>query len=174
MVSKKINAVIALCISALLLFHNAFNSAMMIRGTVEQSPVVPARILFTLVAVHALISLYFLLVRRDGKGSSKRYASLCRATRIQRGTAIAMLPLICFHAFFHPPVMGIVPILINHAVMICLAAVHITVSIPNALISLGIISSSRAHGRARVVSGIVAGIMLVTGITAGILEGMAL
>ena len=174
MILKKINAVIALAAAVLLALHNAINACMMLLGRVERSPAVPARILFILFAVHALVSLFMLILRSDH--SAAAYTNVSKGWLLQRITGIAMLPLTAFHAFVQVGQFGerLIPVLIAHFFVMVLAYIHIPLSVPNALVTLGAIDSMKQHGAVRKVCWIICALLFLLGLIASLSEVVVL
>lgn len=174
MVLKKINAVIALLAAVLLALHNILNARMMILGRVEESPTGLAHALIGLLFIHILISLSFSVFRNEG--NKKIYSKVSIPTLFQRITALAMIPLVLFHGFIRAGQFGIglIPILIAHFFIMLLAYTHIPLSVPNALVTLGIIDSSKQHVTVRNICWGVCALLFLLGLTASITEVIAL
>lgn len=170
MVLKKCNAVAALLAAILLALHNTLNARMMMLGRVDESPAVLAYILIGLFGVHMLVSLYVLLFRNEGRKA--RYQNISRGWLIQRITAIAMIPLVLFHGFVRAGQFGIglIPILVVHFFIMLLAYTHIPLSVPNALVTLGLIDSTKQHKTARAICWIACALLFLLGLTASISE----
>ena len=94
----------------------------------------------------------------------------------QRITALAMIPLVLFHGFIRAGQFGIglIPILIAHFFIMLLAYTHIPLSVPNALVTLGIIDSSKQHVTVRNICWGVCALLFLLGLTASITEVIAL
>ena len=174
MVLKKINAVIALLSAVLLALHNILNARMMLLGRVDESPVGLSYALIGLLLVHVLISLSFSVFRNEG--NKKIYPNVSIPTLLQRITALAMIPLTAFHAFFRVGQFGegLIPVLIAHFFIMLLAYIHIPLSVPNALATLGIIDSSKQHAAVRNICWVVCALLFLLGLTASITEVIAL
>lgn len=174
MVLKKFNAVTALLAAAMLALHNTLNARMMMLGRVDESPAALAYILIGLFGVHMLVSLYVLLRRNEGR--KVQYQNISRGWLLQRITAIAMIPLVLFHGFVRAGQFGIglIPILVVHFFIMLLAYTHIPLSVPNALVTLGLIDSSKQHAAVRKICWIVCCLLFLLGLTASISEVIAL
>lgn len=143
MLLRKINSVISLLITALLLCHAIILSVWMLsKGAVHISGNAAPWILTVLVALHAFISLDLAIAAHEGaeKRKVRSYGKLNRATVFQRISGILMLVFVPLHVanfsgFLHLPkiVFAIVPI-----VFFTIVLVHIAVSTSKALITLGI------------------------------------
>lgn len=174
MTLKKCNAVIALMTATLLALHNTLNARMMMLGRVEESPRLLALILVSCVGAHALISLFVILFR--SKGAKPRYNNISATWILQRISALAMIPLVLFHWLVRAGEYGIglIPILIVHFFIMVLAYIHIPLSVPNALVTLGIIDNSKQHKTARTVCWVICIMLFLLGLSASISEVIAL
>ena len=171
---KKINAVIALMTALLLALHNTLNARMMLLGRVDESPALLAYLLIGLFGVHMLLSLSMCFYKAEGRGI--HYLNVSKGWFLQRITALAMIPLVFFHGFVRAGQFGIglIPILIVHFFIMLLAYIHIPLSVPNALVTLGIIDSSKQHAAVRRVCWILCALLFLLGLTASISEVIAL
>ena len=171
---KKCNAVIALLTALLLALHNTLNARMMMLGRVMESPKMLAKILISCFGVHVLISLFVVLFR--SKGSKPIYGSISASWILQRASAIAMIPLVLFHGFVRAGEYGIglIAILIAHFFIMVLAYVHIPLSVPNALVTLGIIDNSKQHKTVSGVCWVICILLFLLGLAASISEVIAL
>ena len=174
MLLKKCNAVLALAAALLLAIHNALNARMMILGRVNESPSLPAYILIGLLFLHIPISLFVLLKRNDGRGV--RYTNISMGWLFQRVTGIALIPLILFHGFIRAGQFGIgLPaILVAHFFIMLLAYLHIPLSVPNALLTLGLIDTDAAYRTAHRVCRVVCALLFLAGLTASLWEVLVL
>ena len=174
LILKKINAALALLSAAVLLTHNALNSRMMLLMRVDDSPKLLARLLFIFVVLHAAISILILIFRHDG--GNTRYVKLGSGWLLQRVTGIALLPFAAFHAFIRVGDygFGLIPILIAHTFILLFAFAHISVSVPNALVTLGWIDTERGRKRVQTVCTAVCVLSAALALTASISEVIAL
>lgn len=171
---KKLNAVTALLVATLLALHNTLNARMMMLGRVDDSPELLAYVLIGLFGVHMLVSLYILIFVNEG--SKAKYRNISAGWLLQRVTAIAMIPLVLFHGFVRAGQFGIglIPILIVHFFIMALAYTHIPLSVPNALITLGIIDTEKQHTAVRRICWVICALLFLLGLTASISEVIAL
>lgn len=167
---KKINAVIALLAAFLLALHNTLNARMMLLGRVDDSPALLAYVLIGLFGAHMLICLFMLFFQSEG--GKVKYTNVGKAWLVQRITAVAMIPLVLFHGFVRAGQFGIglIPILIVHFFIMLLAYTHIPLSVPNALVTLGIIDNMKQHAAVRRICWIVCAMLFLLGLTASISE----
>ncbi len=171
---KKLNAVTALLAAVLLALHNTLNARMMILGRVDESPKLLAYALIVLFSVHMLVSLYVLIFRNEGR--KIKYTNISFGWLMQRITALAMIPLVFFHGFVRAGQFGIglIPILIVHFFIMLLAYTHIPLSVPNALVTLGIIDTGKQHSSVRIVCMVICALLFMLGLFASITEVIAL
>ena len=174
MVLKKINAVIALATAILLALHNTLNARMMLLKRVDESPTVLAYCLIGLFLVHVLVSLFMLLFRHER--SKRHYANVGKGWLLQRITAIAMIPLVLFHGFVRAGQFGIglIPILVVHFFIMLLAYIHIPLSVPNALVTLGIPDNMKQYATVRKICWVVCALLFLLGLIASISEVIVL
>jgi hypothetical protein len=143
MLMRKVNAIISLLATLLLLDHAIFTSVWMLsRGSVEQSAPVAPRILAGLVALHAFIGIY-LAVSSHMEGEKRKvksYPKMNRVTMFQRASGIILIIFTVLHiagasGAMTPPhiVHTIVPPL-----FFTIALAHTAVSADKAFITLGI------------------------------------
>ena len=168
MILKKMNAVIALLVTLVLALHNSINACMMLLGRVEESPLLPAIILFVLFAVHVLVSLFMLIFRNDHGRTA--YTNVRKGWLLQRITAVAMIPLVMFHSFARvgQSGIGLIPVLIAHFFVMLLAYIHIPLSVPNALVTLGVIDSSKQHTAVQRICWVICVLLFLLGLAASI------
>ena len=143
MLLRKINAIISLFTTFLLLVHAIFNAVrMMSRGTIKESGAFMPWILFGLMLAHAVISIDLAISAHLGteKRKCKSYPKLNVSTIVQRISGIVLIVLAGLHVagaagFMTPPpiVHAIVP-----AVFFTIALAHAAVSTSKAFITLGI------------------------------------
>lgn len=143
MLTRKVNAVLSLITTVLLLDHAIFNAARMLsRGAISESaPFMPwvlmgAMLLHTMVSIDAVISTYTDVDISKGK----KYPKQNRSTIVQR---ISGILLVVFAALHVASVAGFMQLpQIVHAIMppifFTIVMVHISVSTSKALITLGI------------------------------------
>ena len=171
---KRWNAVIALLAAVLLAVHNTINARMMLLGRVTESPAFPARALAALVVIHALVSLYLLIFRHEKGG--RIYPKITAGFILQRVTGIAMILPVVFHAAVRAGSFGVglIPVLWVHFAVMVLSYVHIPLSVPNALVTLGVLSTARAHRTARLVCAGLCAVLFALGLWASLSEVTAL
>lgn len=143
MLLRKINAIISLLTTVLLLDHAIFTSVWMLsKGNVEQSAPFAPWILAGLMAAHAFISIYFAISSHmdDEKIKCKSYPKMNRVTIFQRVSGILLIILTALHiagasGAMHTPriVHAIVP-----PVFFAFALAHAAFSTDRAFITLGI------------------------------------
>ena len=143
MLMRKINAGLSLITTFLLLDHAIFHAVWMISlGTIEKNSSIVSRALFSLMLVHAAISIGFAISGHAGteKRKCKSYPKLNAATMVQRIGGIALIVFAVLHVagavgFMQPPklVHAILP-----PVFFTVALVHVAISASKAFITLGI------------------------------------
>lgn len=143
MLLRKINAVLSLLCTLFLLDHAIFHAAwMMSKGTIEKSASSLPRILFTLMMVHAIISI--VLAFRGHKGAEKRkckaYPQMNVATIIQRASGVVLILLAVQHVLGVSGAWPVPPIvhMILPPLFFTVALMHAAISGVKALITLGI------------------------------------
>ena len=142
MILRKINAVLSLLTTALLLDHAIFLSVWMLsRCSIAKSDNFTPWVLVALMGVHAVISI--LLGVLGHKGAEKRkcreYPKLNRSTMIQRMSGIFMILLLVVHILgamnhFQPKILHA----ILHPLFFITVLMHLAVSASKSLITLGI------------------------------------
>lgn len=161
---KKINAVLSLLISVLLVVHS-IKEMLFISGFTKFSPIngITGVIFTVLFSLHAIISICVFFFSRE-KNNPTQYASLNIGTIIQRILAVAMLILIHTHFLcvrhqepdtFFAVFNTAVGVFICSAVLACTAFAHSMISFPKALITLGITKSERSRKITETVSRII-------------------
>ena len=142
MLLRKINAVLSLLCTILLLDHAIFHAAWMLSGCSIPKSATVSWVLFFLMMSHAVISI--VLAIRGHKGAEKRkcntYPKLNVPTNIQRASGMLLIVFTMLH------VLGTVGVLqppqVVHAILpplfFALALMHVAVSGSKALITLGI------------------------------------
>lgn len=143
MLLRKINAIISLLTTLLLLDHAIFTSVWMLsKGSVEQSAPIAPWILAGLVLVHAFISIYFAVsAHEEGeKRKVKSYLKMNRATIFQRVSGILLIVFSALHIAGASGAMQ--PPHIVHTILpplfFAIALAHAAISTDKALITLGI------------------------------------
>jgi hypothetical protein len=143
MLLRKINAIISLLTTLLLLDHAIFTSVWMLsRGKVEQSAPVAPWILVGLMAAHAFISIYFAVEANmeGGKLKGKNYPKLNRVTIFQRVSGILLIVFVALHVAGASGAMQ-TPHIVHTIVtplFFAVALAHAAVSTDKAFITLGI------------------------------------
>lgn len=163
MLFRRINAIISLLTTVLLLDHAIIISVWMLsRGSVEQSAPTAARILVCLMGLHALISIFFAIrSHRDSDGSKvKNYPKLNRATYFQRVSGILLIVFTALHIAGAADAMQPPQIVhaILHPLFFTIALAHAAVSTDKAFITLGI-------GNAKFVKGVSIAIKVICAAT---------
>ena len=140
---RKINAVLSLLSTVLLLDHAIFLSVWMLSGcTIQQSATNLPWLLVWLMAAHAALSIALGILGHKGaeKRECKEYPQMNIPTIMQRFSGILMLPLTTLHVLgtvgiLHPPklVHTLLP-----PVFFAIVLAHTAVSVSKALITLGI------------------------------------
>ena len=168
MLLRKINAVIGLLCTFFLLDHAIFHAAwMMSKGTIEKSASSLPRILFTLMMVHAIISI--VLAFRGHKGAEKRkckaYPQMNVATNIQRVGGMVMILLAVQHVLGVNGLWRVPPLVHTFLppLFFAVALSHMAVSGSKALITLGI-GNARFVKTADVIIKVLCGITLIADI----------
>ena len=143
MILRKINAILSLVTTALLLNHAIFNAIRMLsRGSVAKPANNLSFVLFGLMMVHAFISILLAFLGHKGaeKRKCKEYSNLNTSTIIQRMSGVALILLTVLHVAgtvggLHPPaiVHSILPPLFFTVVLL-----HAAISTSKAFITLGI------------------------------------
>ena len=144
MLLRKLNSVLSLLITLLLMDHAIFMAVWMLsQGGVAQNANSMPRILFVLMMVHAIISILLAVVAHK-KGAEKHkgnsYSKLNVQTNIQRVSGILLIVFTVLHVLGAVGIMT--PPQVVHAILpplffaLCLA--HVSVSASKALITLGV------------------------------------
>lgn len=142
MILRKINAVISIICSVLILYHAMFLSVWMLsRCSIAKLENFTPKILMMLVLAHAIISI--ILGVRGHKNAEKRkckqYPKLNTSTIIQRASGILMILLLILHIVgainhFQPKILHAV----LHPLFFAVVLSHVAVSGSKAMITLGI------------------------------------
>lgn len=143
MILRKINAVLALLTTLMIMDHAMFHAVWMLSGcSISKSEGGMSFIMFILLILHAVISIVLAILGH--KGAEKRkcngYPSLNRSTVIQRMSGVLMIPLTVLH------IAGMVGSLqlpqFIHAILpplfFAVVLIHVAVSAGRAFITLGI------------------------------------
>ena len=143
MILRKINAVVSLATTVLLLDHAISHSLWMLSdGSIVKYPICTPWILFALMMFHAIISIAFAILGHKGaeKKKCKSYANLNVPAFIQRATGVSLIVLTTLH------VAGAVGVLqppkLVHGVLLpvffAICMLHTAISTNKAFITLGI------------------------------------
>ena len=140
---RKINAVISMLITILLMYHAIFNAMRMLSmGAIQSAVSNISWVLFWTMMVHAVISLALAVLGH--KGAEKRkcntYSKLNVSTNIQRASGVLLIVFTILHVLGTIGVMQPPPLV--HAILpplfFTLALMHVAVSGSKAFITLGI------------------------------------
>lgn len=167
MILRKINAVLSLLTTFLLLDHAIFFSLWMLsRCSIEKSVDAMPWILAILMGIHAVISILILLFSQKGKEKRKynKYAKMNLPTLVQRVSGILMLLLLVLHIVgssnhFQPKLLHA----ILHPIFFTSALAHTSVSASKALITLGI-GNTKVVRVVDVIMKVICGVLLVAGV----------
>ena len=139
---RKVNAVISLISTILLLVHAIFYSVwMLLRAGIAKMSAYPSQILVVLMLTHAIISIVLAVLGH--KGAEKRkcndYPKMNKQTYVQRITGILLILFIGLHIagalnHFQPQILHA----IVHPLFFIIALAHVAVSTNKAFITLGI------------------------------------
>jgi hypothetical protein len=141
-VLRKINAVISLIVTVLIMDHAIFLSVWMLsRCSIAKSENFLPIILMVLVVVHAIISILLGFLGHKGaeKRKCKEYPKLNVSTMIQRISGVLMLILLVLHIvgasnYYQPKILHAV----LHPLFFYIVLAHVAVSVSKAMITLGI------------------------------------
>lgn len=143
MLLRKINAVISLLITFLLMDHSIFMGAWMLsKGSIPQNASMLPRFLFILMMVHAIMCIVMGIRAHKGteKGKYNGYSKMNVPTYIQRISGVILIIFTTLHVLGASGVMQ--PPLFIHAVVpvlfFALSLMHVAVSASKAFITLGI------------------------------------
>jgi hypothetical protein len=142
MLLRRINAVISLLLSFLLIFHAGTLSVWMLsRCSIAKPADFFSFILMPLIVVHIVLSLIPAILAHKGteKHPSKSYPKMNLPTVIQRATGILMIVLLPFHltgaaSHYQPKMLHAV----LHPLFFAVIMAHTSISVSKALITLGI------------------------------------
>ena len=143
MLLRKINAVISLLVTLLILDHTMFHAVWMIsKGTVEKSEGSMSFVLVGLVLIHAIISIAMAIFahRNSEKRPYKQYPKMNVATLVQRISGILMVILGGLHivgalGLLHTPRIVFATIT---PIFFAIVLAHAAISTSKAFITLGI------------------------------------
>ena len=142
MILRKINAVLSLFTTVLLMDHAIFLSVWMLsRCSIEKSADFMPKILVALMMLHAILSIILLIKNRKGseKNKYKKYSELNIETYIQRITGVLIILMMGLHIagaanHFQPKILHA----IFHPLFFAVALAHSAVSVDKAFVTLGI------------------------------------
>lgn len=140
MILRKINAWLSLITAVIFFDHAIFHAVWMLsRGGIEKNGGFLTRILFAIMAAHAIISLVLVISGHIGTKKCKSYANMNKMTYIQRISGILLLPLTILHILGavgviqpSPSVHAILP-----PVFFAVCLMHTAISTGKAFITLG-------------------------------------
>lgn len=151
MTLRKINAVLSIVITVLLLDHAIFNAVWMLsKGSFAKTTVL-SWVLFGLMMVHAVLCIIFGIQAHRGeeKQNANAYTKVDISTKIQRIGGLLLIPFSVFHILGTIGVMQ--PPQVIHAILpplfFALCMLHVAISGSKALITLGI-------GNAKLIKGV--------------------
>ena len=167
MLLRKINAVLSLFTTVLLMDHAIFFSVWMLsRCSIEKSADFMPRILAVLMVLHAILSIILLIKNHKGaeKNKHKKYSELNIETYVQRITGVLIILMMGLHIagaanHFHPKILHA----ILHPLFFAVALAHCAVSVDKAFVTLGI-GSAKFIRVVNVAMKIVCGATLVAGV----------
>lgn len=139
---RKVNAVISLISTILILAHAIFYSVwMLFRAGIAKMSAFPSQILVVLMTVHAVISIVLAILGHKGaeKRNSNNYPKLNKQTIVQRISGILLILFIGLHIagalnHFQPKILHA----ILHPLFFIVALAHVSVSTSKAFITIGI------------------------------------
>lgn len=143
MILRKINAILSLITTAMLMNHAIFNAVWMLsRGGIAHTANSMPWILFALMMIHAVISIVLAVLGH--KGAEKRecngYANLNTSTYIQRASGVSLILLTVLHIAGTAGFLQLPPIV--HAILtplfFAIVLMHTAISTGKAFITLGI------------------------------------
>ena len=142
MLLRKINAVLSLICTVLILDHSIFLSVWMLsRCSIEKTENFMPIVLMILVLVHAIISILlgFIGHKNAEKRKCKEYPKLNIPTILQRISGILMILLLGLHIagaanYYKPKMLHA----ILHPLFFAIVLAHVAVSVSKAMITLGI------------------------------------
>lgn len=139
---RKVNAVISLISTILILAHAIFYSVwMLFRAGFAKMSAYPSQILVVLMMVHAIISIVLAILGHKGaeKRKCNNYPKMNKQTYVQRISGIMLILFIGLHIagalnHFQPKILHA----ILHPLFFIIALTHVAVSTGKAFITLGI------------------------------------
>ena len=152
MLLRKINAIISLLTTILLLAHAILMSVWLIsNGSVARSALIVPRILVGLMALHAFISIYFAACSIDDgdRSNVKSYPKMNGATVFQRASGLLLIVLTALHV---ASAMGAVHM--PHIVYVMVFSLFFAISLAHAAISTGKAFITLGIGNAKFVKGV--------------------
>jgi len=146
---KKINALLSLLASVLLLEHTLFSTVLLFRGKITGMPVTAMLPLVISTGLHALVSIGLLLFAHDRKTAAP-YRKENGRTVFQRISGIAVLALFIIHASTYDLVdkggmngpAGLMKT-VQELLFIPLCLAHLSASFRNAFLSLGWVTTEK-------------------------------
>lgn len=143
MILRKINAVLSLLTTVMLMNHAIFHAVWMLsRGSIEKSANSMPWILFVLMLLHAIISIIFAILGHKGaeKRKVKSYTQMNKTTIIQRASGVSLILFTVLH--ISGTAGGLKPPGIIHTILpplfFAIALMHTAISTSKAFITLGI------------------------------------
>lgn len=170
MKAKKINAVLALLITLLLVDHTIACGTHLLTHDFSSSMPMPSYALMVLVIIHAIVSIFFVFVRHDSK--FVKYTKQNVRTIIQRDSGFLMLIAIGFHVYSATamPNVSFTLLYIAHLAVVLFSMLHTAVSVPNALITLGIITSEKKYKITSIICSVICFLLFVYGAAGSVME----
>jgi len=154
MTAKKINAVLSLIASALLLEHTLFSTAALFMNRITGMPLAAVTPLVISFGLHALLSLWILFFSTDSK-TLKPYLKENARTVVQRLSAFAMIVLVFAHILTYSLVdnggltgfFGTILKVLLEVIFSGLCLIHLSSSFRNSLITLGLLKTGKGAKR---------------------------
>lgn len=164
MLLRKINAVLSLFSTILILLHAIFYSVWMLsRGGIAKMSAYLSQTLVVVMVAHAIISIALAVLSRKGvkKGEYKTYPKMNVATIVQRISGILIILLLSVHIagsinHFQPKILHA----ILHPLFFIIVLAHVAVSVSKAFITLGI-GSARAIKIIDIVAKVISGLTII-------------
>ena len=139
MILRKINAILALTSTLLLMDHAVFHAVWMLsRGAITKTESPLSFILCGFIAAHAVISILLAFLGHKGAENRKcnSYAKLNASTMIQRISGILLIVFTALHVGPLRPPKALLMVL--QSLFFAIALLHVAVSTEKAFITLGI------------------------------------
>lgn len=170
MLLKKINAACALLTTVILVLHSAITSLTPLIGLKNKPPIFFEILFVAIFAVHIILSL--LMIVLSEKYKVKVYPNVEKSWLIQRITAILIIPFAFLHFFVFKEILpaGIPVIFIMHFLLMIITYIHISLSVPNALVTLGFAITIKRHKVIRAICFAIGVLLLLLGLAASIVE----